>query len=679
MQRPGRQKGSSQRGLTVGALAGRGLAWALCLAAAACADPAPPASAPLPELGPPVDAGPGAVTLTVQLIDQLGGATVNGPLRLRVLPQAGVATLIDVPPGPGGAWPEALSVTAPPGPVQLTAFVDRDADGLLDGCPFPASPDDALRADSYDNLSGVWSGVAVEGAAVQLVMERSLCGPGEPGTGLTGVVTPAEGAPILDAPVLLRLLPVGDVEAEDGASAPLGPPLVLPLFPNGITGATPFSVGALVPGRYQLVAYEDADGDGLPTPCGDGVGGGDRWLARYPEGGGAVVIAPGRRTEVSFALAQPAGCAEALTGVSMEIALAPDLAGGAAEPDGLLDGPLWLALIPSSGGSPVTRVVLAATAADLPRRVTVSGLPEGVWRVAVWIDRDGDEQYGPCGGLAGGLDAVSGRIDDLRIVDGRLVDPGALQLTLSDCDLDTAAVVGSLRVGTEPGAVGSGRPVRLDLVSPQGERLSVQLAENHQRLDGADNGTRSGPFSVSLDVPAGSYLGVAYLDSDRDGAFVSCALDPFGDRAAATAAEVPALGAVRIEPGLVFDLGEIPLVALGCAVPDTGVTAEVILSGDVAPPIGPVRLHIEEQGGFVDDVLLLAAIEVVDQPVSGARRPLAPGRYRLTVYADTNGNGRYDDCDSEGFDAIAARLDVTLGAMDPMLTPRFLLGPACGG
>ncbi|MCA9544779.1 MAG: hypothetical protein KC613_10330, partial [Myxococcales bacterium] len=248
-----------------------------------------------------------------------------------------------------------------------------------------------------------------------------------------------------------------------------------------------------------------------------------------------------------------------------------------------------------------------------------------------------------------------------------------------DCDLEAAALRGALRVAVEPGALGSGRPVRLDLVDPRGDRFSVQLADNHARLAATPDGQRAGPFAVTVDAPAGRYRGVVYLDTDRDGAFRACPDDPFGDRAVVDAEQSPILTDLQVGPGVVLDLGALILDGLGCPAPEAGLTPTVILSGDIEPPNRPVRLRIEEQGGFVDDVLLLVNLGEADRPISAARRPLAPGVYRLIAYVDTNDNGVYDACDSNDFDAISGRVDVTIGAMDAEVAPRFSLGVSCGG
>ncbi|MCB9523426.1 MAG: hypothetical protein H6702_08585, partial [Myxococcales bacterium] len=243
------------------------VAWTLgALGAVGCAADPEETGPGLPDLGPSLDAGARTVPVTLQLVDQVSGRPSPGTLRLRITPLGGLdRRLIDVARDADGRWPAELQVDVPPGPTELMAFVDRDGDGLFDGCPFPPSAADPLIADTLDNHHGRWRGDITAGQTVAITLERRLCGPGDAATGLMGVVRPPEGAPQISAPVYARLA----ATAVEGEVAPA--PLILPLFPDGLAGITPFAVGELVPGPYSLTVFADDDGDGLPTPCGAGL------------------------------------------------------------------------------------------------------------------------------------------------------------------------------------------------------------------------------------------------------------------------------------------------------------------------------------------------------------------------------------------------------------------------
>jgi hypothetical protein len=430
-----------------------------------------------------------------------------------------------------------------------------------------------------------------------------------------------------------------------------------------------FSIGELAPGAYTLVAFADADGDATPTPCVmDGVGGGDRFVS-LPRN---VTISAGQRIALGTPLVlSPAVCPERLTGLTGTVTLTPDLP---ADPDfdgplGPLSGPLRLAWFPSINAEAVAQATVLAAIDDrpLPHAFTVSGVPDGIWRMVAWIDRDRDGSFTPCGGLTG-IDATWVQVEDVRVVDGEIRALEPLVLERNPCN-DTAetGLTGTLAVDIEPGAVGSGRPVRAELTPLQDlASRSLQLAENHTRLPAERRFIASG-------VPAGRYDVIIYLDTDRDGRLTSCREDPYADRAIARRE------AVTIESGRITALGEVQVQSEGCEVPRAEISPQFNFSERIPEGIvADLRVLIEERGGFSSERRLRRRIDPQIGTLFTESIDLAPGEYRLTAWLDTEANATFDDCTAERPDQVVARLDLTLDENAAVRSPIFTMDLACG-
>ncbi len=634
---------------------------------------------PTPDAGRPADQGVDTTPLRVRLTNAL---PMNAPrARLQLLVEGVDVDFHRVDPVPPfDVWPVDVEVEpVPPGTYRLVVFQDRNGDEVFDGCPFPPDPGHTAAADEFDNVHGVYEGPVGGDDAIGVVVERHICGPGEAATGLRGRVVPPEGGELDGVAIHLMLTPLADRrlapdDEDEMHGAPM--PLQVPLLPRGLTEAVDFEVGELVPGEYQLVLYADEDEDGKPTLCGPGLGGGDRHVATIQRF--EIVAGERRALPTELLLAQPEGCPDALTGVHGTLRLDVALVGQHAEdpaltePLGLLAGPVRLALFDETDQA-VESVEILPGLDGKAHGFTVSGLPAGVWRLAVWLDRDDDGQFAPCGGLPAGLDTVYVQLDDVEVRDGELVDAGEVVLSQGECDPGVVSGVrGRLSAPSEEGSVGSGRPVRLELypVAEGAERRSLLLFENHHALP-ADEA----PF-VSIDVPPGAYQGRIYLDTDRDGDFTSCLDAPFGDRATTEIFHVDV-----VEGGLI-DLGSHAPVLLGCDVPDTGLLPEVVGDAlvDDEHAVGPLRLWIEEAGGWAEDRQLRRRFEPDGDAVATPRISLAPGSYRVVAYVDVDDDAHYTACgEHEGApaDGYAASVEIVLDEQGREARPELLLARVC--
>jgi hypothetical protein len=298
----------------------------------------------------------------------------------------------------------------------------------------------------------------------------------------------------------------------------------------------------------------------------------------------------------------------------------------------------------------------------------VSGLPEGEWRLAVWLDRDDDDQFGPCGGLRAGLDTVYVQVD-VEVSEGALTDLGELTLIEGECEPgEVTGVRGSLRAPRSPGSVGSGRPIRLELypVAEGAERRSLLLFENHRSVD-----PQGMPF-VAIDVPPGTYRGQIYLDTDRDGDFTSCLDAPFADRASTE------IFPVEVGDDGLTDLGDFEPQLLDCEVPDTAVTPTVLghaLEGIDAA--GPLRLWIVEAGGWQQDRQLDRRFDPEGVAMAPARISLAPGAYHIVAYLDLDDDAQYGTCEDAGADVFSAEVEIVLDDHAPEANPELQLDRTC--
>jgi len=562
-------------------------------------------------------------TLVLSIASDDAGQQARGPLRLLMEEENTDQTIDRWLADEVEEWPFVIELDAlPPGPIRLTVYRDRDGDEGYDPCPFPPDPKDPEIADTIDNLSG---SVMVRSAAqreVDIHLRRHICGPGDPGTGVSGQLTFPPLADIDEGvSVIAELIPL---DAEDGlkGDGPMG--LRVPLFPNGIGDTEDpvgFSIGELLPGRYRLVVFTDDDGDGKPSPCGPNLGGGDRLLSVVD----IVEIARGELTMLPEAIALMAKeCPRIETGVTGLLDIDELYAEMAADPQmdapgSALRGPVIATVMRVDGGQEEVSSIIMESIWDrpLPHMFTLTGLSPGVWQLRIFLDRDEDGRYTPCEGLGAGLDAVHVLVQEIEITAGELEDVGALTLGVERCaDEMPTGVSGRLRLEREEGAIGSGRPVRLELY-PDGERnehVSVQLLDNHWSAEGE--------AAFSHIVAPGRYRAQVYIDTNRDGEFTHCQNAPFGDRAVSMT--VP----LNVLPGQLVDLGELSVDTIDCPTPHTEVRPILAL-----PPRGPslaidgLEIQLTEEGGWTQgmSVGLESAIGRVPLPPFD----LAPGQYRM--------------------------------------------------
>lgn len=564
-------------------------------------------------------------TLTLSIESDAPGRHLSGALRLLMEEENTDQTVDRWLADDVQEWPLVIELESlPPGPIRLTVYRDRDENESYDPCPFPPDPKDPEIADTIDNISGE---VLVRSAAQReavIELRRSICGPGEPSTGIAGELTfPPVADMDPEVPIIAELIPVGEDEQGKG-EGPMG--LRIPLFPHGVAHwdePVSFSIGELLPGQYRLVVFTDDDGDGQPSPCGPNLGGGDRLVGALD----AIEITRGEVTTLAEAIVLMAKeCPRIETGVTGVLSIDEQYAEMAADPQldaplGALRGPV-IATVTRVDGSEETvswRIMESIWDRPLPHMFTLTGLSSGVWQLRVFLDRDEDGRYTPCEGLGAGLDAVHALVEEVEILAGELVDVGELRLGVERCaDEMPTGVSGRILLETEEGAVGSGRPVRLDLYpdDDRNEQVSVQLVENHWEADGE--------AAFSHTVAPGRYRALVYVDSNRDGEFTDCMSAPFGDRAVSMA--IP----LNVLPGQLVDLGELPVSTIGCPIPETEVRP--ILAIPIRGPgltFDDLRIHLVEDGGWMQEMPVIAQ-GGIGRVVLPAMR-LAPGQYRMTA------------------------------------------------
>ena len=565
-------------------------------------------------------------------------------------------------------WPVEVTLAGlGRGRWAMQVFVDEDADSVFDACPFPPRAIDTEQVDGIDRFSGEATLRVVPGGTGRVLVEQRICGPGAIATGVRGTVATLDGASV-PGPIMLHLAPqptVGDI------GAPVLPLRVL-LHPDALSDPLEFSIGELPPGQYAVTAFADRDGDATPSPCEPAdstqVGGGDVYLA----GVRFVTIEAGARANLGdpFVLS-PRTCPEVLTGLTGTVTLPPDLP---ADPDfdgplGPVSGALRLAWFPSINAEAVanTAILNSIDARPLPHAFTVTGVPTGVWRMVAWIDRDRDGSFTPCGGLAG-IDATWAQVEDVQVVDGEIRDLAPIVLQRNPCDAAAeTGLTGTLTVDVEPGAVGSGRPVRAELIPLNGDPpRSLQLADNHTALP------PDGRF-IASGIPAGRYDVVVYVDTDRDGRLISCRQAEYADRAIARR------DAVTVEAGRITALGEVVVQSEGCPVPRAELRPQFDFSDRIPPEIvADLRFNIRERGGWEMERRLRTRVSPSVGTLFTESLDLAPGDFRLTAWLDTVNNGVFDDCDAEDHDLVVARLDLSLDENAAVRSPVFTMDLACG-
>ncbi|MCB9527402.1 MAG: hypothetical protein H6701_03240 [Myxococcales bacterium] len=609
-------------------------------------------------------APPASESWALHLTDRTGGLTPPPAGRFRVLAlRAATAERLDRDLGEIDAWPHDTEITLPAGAWELTVYLDRHADGDHDACPFPPEPAHTERADGYDNIVGS----ARTGAGpIEIALERRICGPGDPRTGVEGaLVRPAD--PLLDGvPVFALVTPIDApvrIASQGMAERPPPRPLRIPLAPVGApAGETPFTLGELIPGRYRIDVFADDDADHHPTPCGEGPGGGDRYLTTLTD----IDVRAGELTPLPEPVTlAPAPCPAALTGVTGRITVAPELAPA----DGFdpLLGALRIALAPADGGPAILGAPIggAGVGVGITRPFVQSGLPPGDWRVDIYLDRDLDGRLTPCNPISAGFDAVHVSLDDIRIVDGELTDLGDIEL-IAHCDGPPTGLTGQIDIEVEDGPYASGRPVRLALFPlDESEPRALNLFTDHTTLEPA------APFARR--VPPGRYRARVYVDTDRDGELRRCESDPFGDRAVSEPIDI------EITPDTITPLaGPIAVRTLPCPPADVTLAPRIALDPLALDGPLPETLDIElhEAGGWTARwTLPLDPRALGADPLPLDLEPIAPGSYRLTIFVDGDADGELDPCDAPHPDPWQARVELTLDAMTPTADPLLRLEP----
>lgn len=664
---------------------------ATCLGASLAAVGCDDATSPGAEFLPTTDAqvGDGAAPAPFFRLDilsdvQAGALGPIAPLHLEGVEQDSGERFSRLLSADGQQLP--LSVELPEladGRWALRVFQDRDGDGRWTGCPFPPRPEHVQAADSWDNIFGEVDARVFRGGAAEVRLDRRICGPGQPETGVRGTIQTVDGGLLDGAPIYMRVESLDvqpDLNLGDGERAPNQAGLTVPLLPGGLDATGAFAVGELLPGAHRLTFFVDGDGDLTPSPCTEqGLGGADRFVQVLE----SVQIVAGQRVALEPIVLAPRVCPEVLTGISGSLRLSADLEAAAAQdpeavaPWGVLDGTIRVGLFDDLGLRASTRIAASIRARTQPIPFTVTGVSPGRWRVVAWLDRDEDQRFSPCNALSG-AEVVWASLVDVEI--GEDVTPlGELELRASGCP-PLSGVYGTLTAQWEQGSAGSGRPVRVDLVGLDegGERRSLPLFENHRELPVPDVGGQA-PFAITGELNPGRYEATFYLDTDRDGVFESCRETPYGDRAAAQPIEIEVVDGQMLPVG---DETTIELSTLDCLEQFTSIRPIVRLdelSERQRAASGALRMQLTERGGWgIDSQMVLLFSGIEGDVFESAQVRVAPGEYNVTVYADTSGDERFGACGDSAEDRVLARVDLVVDAIEPNPEPLLVLEASCG-
>ncbi len=548
------------------------------------------------------------------------------------------------------SWPASFTVPdVPDGPLRVTIYEDENADGQFSGCPFPRLP-------HHTELLGVRDRLAVtvdrpdrtEAIPLAATLRHTICGPGFVETGVSGTIEfpPNEGDDA--STVYLYITPVSTAEQSD-----IIQPLRIPLFPSdSVETSRGFSIGELLPGRYTITAFTDNDGDHTPTPCGNGLGGGDRYVVTIE---GVEVIAGQRRLINTPLTLRSSDCPDEPTGLKGQLSMNSSLLGEARQlwraQWGLLDGAVYIRLVRygTHRSEQSWQLLPSIVNRPLPQSFTVTGAEPGLYRIEIFLDRDGDGRFVPCDGVPRGFDSIYSIRESLRLEAGEIIDIGELELRNANCiEEAVTGLVGQVRVPIEAGSSGSGRSVRMELypLDTSGERLSFKMFDNHWKLasDGA-------PFTQ--EVPQGAYRGQVYLDTDADGDFSECTVAPFADRASAP----PFV--VDLAPGSLVDIGLQQIELLGCPV----ISTELTLSLDADDGLNPIesrslRVAMSEVGGWTSDVPLVVAFD--GGRLRSEELRLATGSYAFIVYVDEDEDGVFTPCNDGLGDRVSSSFNLQL-------------------
>jgi uncharacterized protein (DUF2141 family) len=561
-----------------------------------------------------------------------------------------------------------------PGLHAVTVFLDRDGNGALDGCPFPPQLGDTRHPDTFENLVGQTQVLVIIGeeSTAEVPVDRRICGPGEAETGLAGrLVGPDET--LGTRPLFLRLEPSSACsDAEPGAE----PPVTIALEGAVIDGALDFSIGELLPGCFDLTFFVDADGDGEPTPCDAWPAGGDRAVAH--RGGVAIVAGERRALAADVPLAPSAECPKLLTGLSGRLALAPALVESVTAgllPAAALEAEPRIHLTALGTGKVLDwPLALSRIPVDVPAPFVIAALEPGNYDVAVYLDGDRDGTFGPCGGLAGGVDAILEQRRSVQVADEVLTDLGELRLTRSpECTTLDVEVRLRPQIPVEPGPVGSGRPVRLELLplDAEGERRSVLVFENHGTLDDRPS-NEMGEIRLAAQIRPGAYDARLFVDTDRNGVYGDCRQDPFFDRISGPVMRVD------VAPGAPLDLGDAALTVSDCPVPEVSITPEFRLAEGIAAPPGlQLRFEISEAGGWMEAYPRRMDVPASALPAAHPKIALAPGTFTLRAWLERSVAPIFDPCEAPTPDPFTGVATFTLDARTLTARPEVVLDRAC--
>jgi hypothetical protein len=429
-------------------------------------------------------------------------------------------------------------------------------------------------------------------------------------------------------------------------------------------------VGELLPGKYDITIFADTDGDHSPSPCGPELGGGDSYSAQIQN----VEVIAGQRRNIDTTLTlRPTGCPEIITGMRGHFAIEPELVNGpqwseTGSPWSLLEGAAYVHLVSIDEDLPGLSWRLLPTVATrpFPQVFTVSGIPPGLWRLELFLDRDNDGRFVPCNGIPAGFDRVYVIKEDIRIRNGEVIDIGLLTLAATDCGHEPISGIRGLATAVaESGPQGSGRPVRLELypLGSSSERLGFRMFDNHSKLPA--EGAR-----FSQDVPVGSYRGRFYLDTNRDGDFGECTIDPFADRSAGP----PFV--IDLSPGALVDIGVQEITPLGCPALLSSLTLNISPPPEV-PVLNPDRLRVllREVGGWQDDQPL--EVTVGSEAWETAPLELPAGTYHITAYLDDDEDALFRPCDDADGESIFAEFMIDIDGTDPIRSVNLNLAVNC--
>ncbi|MEE2757094.1 MAG: hypothetical protein VYA30_10555 [Myxococcota bacterium] len=528
-------------------------------------------------------------------------------------------------------WPHTIrSDKQLRGSHQLVAFLDRNADGQFDNCPFPSTMNATESADQFDNIQSTKTVTFPLNNSVELNFERRICGPGVMATKLVGSI---EGLDFpTDGPLRLTA-----VNRQDDSVIRVQ---VVP-YTDQSTNSVRFEIPEFLPGVYDVTLFTDEDDDFNPTSCDALFGGADRHVASPV----SVTILDGVSNEVDAPFQfSPSVCPERLTGVSGSIGFGSTIPIGdlnQSSLSGLVEGKLWINLYPLDDNSesidvPIETDLLARSG---PLKYTVTGVPTGLWRLTAYIDRDEDRFFSPCNTVGGGLDAISGSVDSIRIQPEEISRTGDVVLDVIECDESSlSAVRGELTIVGESGPIGSGRRVNLHVTKSDqvGDSQTITIFENHNDHIGATS-----QFLKQLNP--GQYTGQFFVDTTRDALFNTCTPDTYGDR--------------YVSQDIAFDISENTITELGSFVltpaadcHDASQEVQIVVDASNVSTVIPQDMYllVSESGGWTE----IFSLRDQNLGASFSVGTFPPGDYRLTVFQDANSNGSFDDCDLDGLDTV---------------------------